>query len=205
MNILLPEVLKNDTKLADNSITINGKKVDFTGEIFQKTYTDNQVSIKKTGNAPIYMTAYQQFHNPEPKAKPDIFEVKTVFSQGKVGGQGLVNFQSLLNLKQNQSTILTTTVQVKQSADYVMIEIPIPAGCSYEVKSNGFSQYEVHREYFKNKVVIFCEELPVGEHTFEIKLETRFTGQFTVNAARVEQMYFPIFYGRNENKKVKIN
>ena len=203
LNIVLPEVLKDDAELTDNSMTINGKKVNLTDKAFQETYTDNQISIKKTGNAPIYVTAYQQFHNPEPKAKSDIFEVKTFFSQGKVDRQSLVNFQSLLN--RNQSTILTTTVQVKQSADYVMIEIPIPAGCSYEIKSRGFSGYEVHREHFKNKVVIFCEELPVGKHTFEVKLETRYSGSFTVNAAKVEQMYFPVFYGRNENKKIKIN
>jgi len=94
---------------------------------------------------------------------------------------------------------------------YVMIEIPIPAGCSYGEKNlanrwryqaiNG----EVHRKYFKEKVAIFCKELPIGTHTYTINLEPRFTGTYTLNPAKAEEMYFPIFYGRNGLKELVIS
>lgn len=58
---------------------------------------------------------------------------------------------------------LTVTLQVKQEgAQYVMLEVPVPAGCSYASKPVNFSRSEVYREYFKEKTVIFSEKLPVG-------------------------------------------
>ena len=90
---------------------------------------------------------------------------------------------------------------MKNSADYVMIEIPIPAGCSYREKPNNYWNRESHREYFKNRVAIFCEDLPIGKYTFTIPLEPRFSGTYTLNPTKAEQMYFPIFLNVN---KVKI-
>jgi uncharacterized protein YfaS (alpha-2-macroglobulin family) len=100
---------------------------------------------------------------------------------------------------------LVVRLEVKESADYVMIEVPIPAGCSYGSKENFRRFPEVHREYFREKASIFCENLPVGEYVFKIDLEPRFTGNYSLNPAKVEQMYFPVFYGRNEMKEVRID
>jgi hypothetical protein len=89
-----------------------------------------------------------------------------------------------------------------------MIEVPIPAGCSYGDKNNGFGRWygrEVHREYFREKTCVYYESLPVGTYTIEINLEPRFTGEYTINPAKAEQMYFPTFYGRNTMKAVKIS
>jgi uncharacterized protein YfaS (alpha-2-macroglobulin family) len=63
----------------------------------------------------------------------------------------------------------------------------------------------VHREYFKDHTAIFCEQLNAGVYTFRIPLEARFGGLFTLNPAKVEQMYFPVFFGRNAVGKVAIN
>jgi hypothetical protein len=62
----------------------------------------------------------------------------------------------------------------------------------------------VHREYFAEKVSIFCERLPVGKQRFVVDLEPRFSGTYTLNPVRVEEMYFPVLYGRNEVKKVSV-
>lgn len=94
-------------------------------------------------------------------------------------------------------------VEVKADADYVMLEVPIPAGCSYESKEmNG--AYEVHREYYRNKVSIFCDKLPKGKYTYTIKLVPRYTGTYTLNPAKAELMYFPTFFGRNRIKQVQV-
>jgi uncharacterized protein YfaS (alpha-2-macroglobulin family) len=85
-----------------------------------------------------------------------------------------------------------------------MIEVPIPAGCGYGVKIQSYHP-EVHREYFKDHTAIFCEQLNAGVYTFRIPLEARFSGQFTLNPAKVEQMYFPVFFGRNAVEKVVVD
>jgi len=103
-----------------------------------------------------------------------------------------------------QPVMLTTKVSVKADADYVMIEIPIPAGCTYKEKEQGYYHNEVHREYFKNKVSIFCRSLSKGEHVFTISLLPRYTGRYQLNPARAEMMYFPLFYGREGIKEVDI-
>lgn len=99
---------------------------------------------------------------------------------------------------------LVTNVEVKNEAQYVMIEIPIPAGCSYRAKPNNYWNRELHREYFKDRVTIFCENLPIGKYTYTIPLEPRFSGVYTLNPTKAEQMYFPIFYGRNEMGRTTI-
>ena len=85
-----------------------------------------------------------------------------------------------------------------------MVEIPIPAGCSYDKDRSSVNYYEVHREYFKNKTSIFCEKLNAGTHVFRVKLQPRYSGSYTMNPAKVESMYFPVLSGRNNIKKVVI-
>ena len=86
-------------------------------------------------------------------------------------------------------------------AEYVMVEIPIPAGCSYDSKEKGDFWKETHREYYKEKVAVFCNKLRKGTHTFTVRLLPRYTGSYHLNPARAELMYYPVFHGRNEMKK----
>jgi len=84
-----------------------------------------------------------------------------------------------------------------------MIEVPIPAGCSYNSKDSWYPN-EIHREYYKNQVTIFCNELDKGSYTFEIDLLPRYSGKYILNPAKIELMYFPTFNANNEIKKVSI-
>lgn len=95
---------------------------------------------------------------------------------------------------------LVTNVEVKNKAQDIMIEIPIPAGCSYRAKPNNYW----NREYFKDRVAISCEDLPIGKYTYTIHLEPRFSGVYTLNPTKEEQIYFSIFYGRNEMGRTTI-
>jgi alpha-2-macroglobulin len=99
---------------------------------------------------------------------------------------------------------LKVDVSVKADADYVMVEIPIPAGCSYSDKSQSWVNGEVHREYFRNKVSIFCKTLNKGQYSFQVSLLPRYSGTYTLNPAKAEMMYFPVFNGREEMKIVTI-
>ncbi len=199
LNRILPDVLATQGFNNNSTLSINNQLIDVKKKRFQAQFSNDDMIIQKSGNQPIYFTAYQQFQNKAPKKKTDIFEITTRFHQNKK-----THTKSNIQLQQNEQVKLLTSVEVKESADYLMIEIPIPAGCSYENKNRSWGNYEVHREYFKDRVIIFCERLPVGKYDFSINLESRFTGDFTINPAKIEQMYFPIFYGRNEMKQVKV-
>lgn len=99
---------------------------------------------------------------------------------------------------------LKVTVDVTADAEYVMSEIPVPAGCSYASKERSWINNEVHREYEKNKVNVYCSMLKKGKYTFAVSLMPRFTGRYNLNPAKAEMMYFPVFYGREGMKSVDI-
>ncbi|PST81782.1 hypothetical protein C7T94_18095 [Pedobacter yulinensis] len=153
------------------------------------------LSFSKTGTLPVYITAYQQFLNPRPVAVKKDFEVKTVLLQ-----QGAEAAQ----LKAGIPAVLRVEVKVRADADYVMIEVPVPASCSYDDKAVNY-RLETHREYFKEKTAIFCNKLKQGSYIFEIRLMPRYQGRYVLNPARAEMMYFPVFYGREALKNVAIN
>ena len=196
---ILPEIMTTQTGFGKNEVKLEGamnrtvSKFPFETVIFPTE--EKSLQVIKSGITPIFFTAHQEFWNPEPTKKEDIFSIKTYLTQdGKKAKQ----------LKAAVATDLVVKVEVKQLAEYVMIDIPIPAGCSYRAKPNNYWNQESHREYFKDRVAIFCEDLPKGEYTFTIPLEPRFSGVYTLNPTKAEQMYFPVFYGRNEMGKVKI-
>ncbi len=172
-----------------------------TDTIFQiNNISTAPISFKKKGNIPLYLTAYQEFWNDDPTPKSDVFSVVTELEQ---------NGQVVTNLKANVKAELKVTVKLDALAEYAMIEIPIPASCSYGENAtrtwwrNRLS-FETHREYFKDRIAIYCRRLPAGTHIFSIDLEPGYSGKFTMNPAKAEMMYFPTFYGRNGLKKVAV-
>ncbi|MCH5690532.1 hypothetical protein LWM68_43675 [Niabella sp. W65] len=114
------------------------------------------------------------------------------------------NGSEVKELKGGKTTILRVEVTARADAEYVMVEVPIPAGCSYENKRQSFWGIETHREYFKNKTSIFCTRLSQGKYIFDIELMPRYSGVYHLNPAKAEMMYFPVFYGREGMKKVAI-
>lgn len=149
--------------------------------------------IRKQGKLPLYLTAYQTFWNASPEAVQKDFVVSASFK-----GMG-----ANATLKAGVPVEMIVEVEAKADADYVMIEVPIPASCSYDVK-RGKGPYEVHREYFRHKVTIFADRLPKGKYSYTIQLLPRFNGYYTVNPAKAELMYFPVFYGRTGIKNVTV-
>jgi len=152
------------------------------------------LTLRKQGGLPVYATAYQSFWNPEPAAVATPFVVRTRLA-GQEGGR--------VELKAGQPAELEVTVDVKAEARYVLLEVPIPAGCSYGDKVSGNS-FEVHREYLRHQVGVFMDVLPVGRHTFRVTLQPRYRGRYTLNPAKAELMYFPTRFGRSASKQAVI-
>ncbi len=158
-----------------------------------KVKPDARFTMHKTGNTPVYISTYQRIKVKTPVAKTDYFKVTTEFPEGLKGK----------NLVAGQKVTFQVRVDVKKTADYVMIEVPIPAGCSYDIKAKS-NYHEAHREYYRNQVNIYMNNLRKGFYTFEIELMPRYTGSFTINPAKVEPMYLPLMYGNDEVRKVRI-
>jgi TonB-dependent SusC/RagA subfamily outer membrane receptor len=196
LETILPDLLKEGKQVKPASITLSGSKTEtVTVFPYTSTITGSQLSISKTGSLPVYITGYQQFWNPKPEKVSKDFMVKTWFD--KKG-------DTLKTLKGGEPVQLKAEITAKGDADFVLIEIPIPAGCSYESKEQSWQNNEVHREYFKEKVSIFCRKLKQGKYEFSVNLIPRYDGKYSLNPAKAEMMYFPVFYGREGMKKVVI-
>jgi uncharacterized protein YfaS (alpha-2-macroglobulin family) len=96
------------------------------------------------------------------------------------------------------------TATVKHVAEYVMLELPIPAGCSYGAKLPGANREEVYREHRYEKTVIFFNTSSPGVYRYTVELIPRFSGTYALNPARVACMYFPMLFGREGIKTVNV-
>jgi len=196
LETLLPDLLEAGQPLHPSTLSLNGQKVSsFPYEAEQPAGQPMDMDIREYGKLPIYFTAYQQFQNRTPEKVSGTFSVHSWFEQdGRTEGQ----------LKAGKPATLEVEVDAKGDADFVLTEIPIPAGCSYESKEQPYDYQEVHREYFKNKLSIFSQSLQKGRHRFSVSLLPRYTGVYHLNPAKAEMMYFPVLYGREGMKTVQI-
>ncbi|MEO3406258.1 carboxypeptidase-like regulatory domain-containing protein [Mucilaginibacter sp. CAU 1740] len=196
LETILPDMLAENKQAKPSQITIAGAETKTINQFpYSATLTDKQISVSKTGGLPVYITGYQQFWNSKPEKVSKDFTVNTWFERKE---------KTITTLKGGEQVQLKAEVTARGDADFVMIEIPIPAGCSYEGKEQSWANNEVHREYFKEKVSIFCRKLKQGKYTFTVNLTPRYDGKYTLNPAKAEMMYFPVFYGREGMKTVVI-
>ncbi|MBF9219471.1 carboxypeptidase-like regulatory domain-containing protein [Hymenobacter ruricola] len=152
------------------------------------------LTLRKEGLLPLYATAYQSHWNPTPGPVAAAFTVRTELA-GQAGTRVL--------LHAGQPAELLVTVDVPAEARYVLLEVPIPAGCSYGEPAPTNS-LETHREYLRQQTGIFLDRLPVGRHQFRIALQPRFRGVYTVNPAKAELVYFPTRFGRSASKQAVV-
>jgi uncharacterized protein YfaS (alpha-2-macroglobulin family) len=156
-----------------------------------KTKGIKSIFVAKKGDAPVYFTAYEETWNANPTKVEGDFKIETHFS---VSGK----------LKAGKPVDMVVSLELKKDAEYIMINIPIPAGCSYTQKRQSRAQGEVHREYDVQETRIYCERLSAGKYEYTINLTPRYHGKYHINPAKVEWMYFPVVFGRNDLKKITI-
>jgi alpha-2-macroglobulin len=195
VSVILGDLLGNKKELTKPQLVLSGAINQTIDKFpFEAQLANNQtITVKKTGDFPIYFTAYQSFWNEKPEKVEKDFIVNTYFDT------------KTNQLKAGKPVKLKIELEVKKTAEYLMLEVPIPAGCSYDSKKQSYywggSQ---HREYFREKTNFYFTKLNVGKYTYEIELLPRYSGKYTLNPAKIEQMYFPTFFGRNELRKVVI-
>lgn len=152
-----------------------------------------ELNILKQGLSPVYISVAYEYFNQVPEAKKGSFAVTTSFPDKKNQSQ----------LEQGETVRMRVAVAVKEASEYVMIEVPLPAGCVVKNK-NKTNDYESSRANFKEKTSIYCALLPKGTHYFDIELQARYKGSFTINPASASLIYYADEQGNNEVKKVWI-
>jgi hypothetical protein len=191
---ILPDLLKEyDGEIKKPLIILSGsvnKRVtNFPFEL--KTQPSDSISISKTGTFPVYLTSYQHYWKSDLSTDTTYFSVVTSFE----------NNSTLL--KAGKPAKMKITLRVSKDSQFVMMEVPIPGGCSYDSK-NGFFRSAVHTEFYKDHVSVFFENLNSGRYNYEIDLLPRYSGRYTLNPAKVELMYFPLFSSNNSFKTLVI-
>ncbi|MBC7981916.1 hypothetical protein H7X65_02455 [Candidatus Parcubacteria bacterium] len=194
---VLPDLLAGGvSKEHQASITVRGK-VNETIEKFPywlELEPDEDVSIQKDSGLPLYYMQYVEERVTKAKTGVEGFTIKTSFPNDQT------------TLEAGKPVALTVEVDVKKDAaqNYVMIEVPIPGACSYADKGKQYNRVETHREYFKERTVIFCEEMKTGKYIFVIPLLPRFTGRYILNPAQVSLMYVPVVNANTDLKSIAV-
>ncbi|MEM6345139.1 MAG: alpha-2-macroglobulin family protein [Bacteroidota bacterium] len=152
------------------------------------------VSIRKEGTGSLLLSFSQSERLQNAPSVDSLFKIRTDLIQADQQRDSLVR---------GESVSLQITVEVKYQADHLMLEVPIPAGCTYSSKPQSYG--EAYREYRRDRTNIYLRSLAPGFYTYEIPLESRFSGEFQLMPAKIELMYVPTQFGRNELQKVQIS
>jgi uncharacterized protein YfaS (alpha-2-macroglobulin family) len=99
--------------------------------------------------------------------------------------------------------------RIARRRSFSRIIIPIPFSTGFFIPrsytdNRATSWNETHREYYKDRVNIYYENLKEGTHHFEIELLPRFSGVFHVNPAQVSLMYVPVINANNDMARVRV-
>ncbi|MDM8001739.1 MAG: alpha-2-macroglobulin family protein, partial [Bacteroidota bacterium] len=150
------------------------------------------LTLRNGGDMPLFLSLGTKLFIEDPAEDTTDFRVTTRWS---VPGN---------EVKSGVPVTLTARVEFFKSAEFIVIEIPVPSGFAYNDRK-GYWPGEVHREFYRDHVAIFIRRASPGTRTFEISLMPRFTGRYIMNPAKVSLMYFPVIYSNNELKKITVN
>lgn len=145
------------------------------------TAVSSEIEVEYKGRRDVYISTEQNWWNKAPMAQGNGMSIYTLYNSG----------------------VITVDVTVEKTAENVIVSVPIPAGCSY-ADDQSWSNSEMYREEYRDRVNIYCYQLREGRHTFKISLNERYPGVYTINPAQVRLVDYPVFNANNELKKVEI-
>jgi alpha-2-macroglobulin len=152
----------------------------------------SKLKIQHSG-APIWMTTSEEEFISNPAMHDSVFRVETQFIQ---------NAQATTTLTRGLPTQLRVDIYAFQSKDYVMIEIPLPAGVIIKDKKMYFGRDYI--EYKSDKILIFKNKISIGENTLTFDIQPIYAGKFNLPPAQISMMYYPHIYGNNLKKEIII-
>lgn len=152
----------------------------------------------KKGSTPLFVTAYQRSFNASPNAKEALAQVSVRLMEDD---------KTVEQLQAGEPAQLKCQLVVKVQMEYCTLTLPIAAGCDYGSKTSGMYNSllrEVHREYFRDHVVIYFERIAPGSYTLAVNLEPRYSGQYHMNPSQLQLMYFPTLSANNTLQRITI-
>lgn len=152
----------------------------------------SKLKIQHTG-APIWMTTSEEEFVSNPTKHDSVFSINTQFVQ---------NAQATTTLTRGLSTQLKVDIYAFQSKDYVMIEIPLPAGVIIKDKKMYYGKDYI--EYKSDKILIFKNKISIGDNTLTFDVQPIYSGKFNIPPAKISMMYYPHIYGNNLKKEIVI-
>ncbi|TAE54571.1 MAG: hypothetical protein EAZ89_06505, partial [Bacteroidetes bacterium] len=198
LDALLPEVLAGAKSLTEKKVHLSGALLDSvrTFPYTRMFVAGDSLHLRAKGGGMLYASLSQTWFDPAPEPLSGELSVRTWLGDKN-------SPQTVLSA--GKPVTLTAEVEVRGDAEYVLVEIPIPAGCSYESEVPAlYVNGESGREYRREALSIYCQRLVPGTHRFEVRLVPRFAGRYTLNPAHAEPMYVPFMGGREAVKKVEV-
>jgi len=204
LSSLLPEILKDKNELnrkEKNYFKISGSIIDSTAH-FPRSYDSRDMNpvlhFKKQGISPMFLSVSFDYFNTNPAPTSNDFTVQTYFLNAR--------HDTVSSLKAGDKVTIRTVVRCKKKADYVMVSVPIPAGCLQVDKTERNFYMEAARENFKDQTDVFCRSLePEVDYTFDVKLEVRYKGRYVLSPASAGMMYYPEEFGNTAIKKIVVH
>ncbi len=197
LSTVLPDLIASGaTKKQPSTIALEGKVNTTITKFPYKVDLEpgEELTVGKESGLPAYLMQYRKERVTKAKTGVEGFEITT-----RLGNNSRT-------LEAGKPVTLTVEVNLTKDAEmqYVMIEVPVPGSCSYGQKIQWENSAETHREYFKEKTAIFCENMKAGKYTFNINLLPRFTGKYHINPSQVSLMYIPVVNANTDMKTVMV-
>ncbi len=193
LRTVLPELGQRDAEGESARLRLTGQ-VNREAEAFPydvRLRPEGSITVSKSGVMPVYMSCSERKFISDPSPDTTDFRITSRWpgSRNEVRAGIPVTF--------------TVEVEFYRSADYLVIEIPVPAGFSYNTRE-GRVTGEAHREFHRDHVAVFIRHADPGRRSFTVDLMPRFTGTFTANPAKVSLMYFPTIFSNEGVNQVRI-
>ncbi len=192
----MDEFLENNSfeKEVKGKVLVNNREIEKFP--FSKTYGNaDTVKISVSGKS-IQVYEYSSLLSENPEGLDSVITINTYFVQNKKRTDTLV---------WNRAVEMIVEVEVTKASEYILLEIPIPASCSYDPNATATNNAnEIYREQFRDMTSIACAKLRPGKHKFVISLLPRFKGTFNVLPAQAGNMYFPVLKNYSKPKVIKV-
>lgn len=119
-------------------------------------------------------------------------------------------------LQAGQRYQLEVVLLTEAPQHYVAIDVPLPAGLEAIDSSLGagtaarglarsWSPWVSHQQLHRDRVLVFADELPPGEHIVRIPVLATTPGRFSLPSAVAEAMYAPEIRARTAPERVRID
>ena len=178
------------------SLSVNGHMHDLEAQSIRQWKNDSSIlNIQVETENPIYLGISRKVYREHISVDSSRFRISLSWDtpEDKSG-----------RVTAGKPAVLELDVEAVSDAEYVMIQIPVPAGFTFDETSFRY----LRGAYFENRsthVHLYYRHLRAGSNQLTLKFNPRFKGEFHMPPVKAELMYFPVFNGFGEPGKIEVN